>query len=69
MRKRIWVKQRHLIETPDALRRWDQFYQYLLQWAVCDAVTVSPSVIQEVQDESSNLCPSIQSAADPDSND
>lgn len=69
MKKRIWVKQRHLVETPDALRRWDQFYQYLLQWAVCDALHESPSVIQEVQDESSSLCSRIQSAADADPND
>lgn len=33
-RRRKWSIRHEWIETPDAQRRWDRAYQYLLQWSL-----------------------------------
>jgi hypothetical protein len=33
MKKRQWTVRRQTVECPDAQRRWDRSYQYLVQWS------------------------------------
>jgi len=72
MKQRQWKTTRQLVERPDAQRRWDQAYQYLLSWT--RGPTPSPTTelaqaTQEESDENSRLRPSLHPASDPDAND
>ena len=71
MKQRQWKTTRQLVAHPDAQRRIDQAYQYLLSW------TSGPKLSSEVQrvqapqeesDENSCLRPSFHPATDPDAN-
>ena len=72
---RNWKIHRHLIETPDALHRWDRAYQLLLRWgaaatehAGCTDSNASAHM-QEVRDEPRHLRPGLDAPASPDADD
>ena len=71
--KRHWQLRRQFQPTTDGARRWDQAYQYLLQWAPPTEPSAGPasSLTQqaEVTHEHRDLCPGVDRAADPRSND
>jgi hypothetical protein len=71
--KRQWQIRRQFQPTTDGARRWDQVYQHLLPWttpAEPSAVPASSLTRQtEVTHEHRNLCPGVDRAADPRSND
>ena len=67
--KRHWQIRQQFQPTADGAWRWDQVYQYLLQWTTPpDPSPVSaPSLTRqtEVTHEHSDLCPGVNRAADP----
>jgi hypothetical protein len=71
--KRHWQIRRQFQPTTDGARRWDQVYQYLLQWTTPtkpSAVPASSLTGQaEVTYEHRDLCPGVDRAADPRAND
>jgi hypothetical protein len=71
--KRHWQIRRQCQATTDGARRWDQVYQYLLQWTTPTEPSAMPasSLIgqAEVTYEPRDLCPGADRAADPSAND
>lgn len=66
-----WQLRRQFQTTADAQRRWDQAYQHLLRWTLernrQTAAVIPPPVSstpEETNDENSDLCTSIDRAAD-----
>jgi hypothetical protein len=70
---RHWQIRRQFQPTADGARRWDQVYQYLLQWTTPSEPSAAPSPSHipqmEVTYEHRDLCPGVDRTADPDSND
>lgn len=74
-----WRLRRTFQEHPDGQRRWDRAYQLLLQWAqapdtaaaepgVSRRLVLHPTVVHntlEVTHASSDVCPSLDSAPNP----
>ncbi len=64
-RQRQWEIRRQLSEQSDGTGRWDQSYQLLLTWMSKPAPPICSSAIalkeprQEVNNESSSLCTSV----------
>ncbi len=57
MKKRKFSIRRHMKETADAQRRWDQAYQCLVQWSSVSLREVPQGRIrQENSNESRDLC-------------
>jgi hypothetical protein len=53
-----WQIRRRVIARSDGERRWDEAYQFLLQWAMDDTgVCPVPSHQQEESDGSRPVCP------------
>ena len=73
--KRHWQIRRQFQPTADGARRWDQAYQYLLDWTVPHKphVDSAPAPFHQPQTEgmyeNSHLCPRIDRAADAGTND
>ena len=65
--KRHWQIRRQFQPTADGARRWDQAYQYLLDWTAPPAPLYKPQT--EDMYENSHLCPRIDRAADAGTND
>jgi hypothetical protein len=69
--KRHWQIRRQFQPTADAAQRWDQVYQYLIQWSQPTASTTSTSLptslhpSQEVTDDKCHLCPCLNRPASP----
>ncbi len=64
MKKRLWIVQRHLIETADAQQRWDHAYQYLVQWSAASLRGTSQETsCQERTNENRDVCTSLYAAA------
>ena len=69
--KRQWQIRRQFQPTADGARRWDQAYQYLLQWsqptqpiaAPHSSTSLSPPL--EVTHDKRNLCPRVHRPASP----
>ncbi len=69
MKQRQWKTTRHLVERPDAQRRWDQAYQCLMSWTAGPTpATVIEKAQQEESDENSRLRSRLDPASDPDAN-
>ncbi len=66
--KHQWRLRRELVETPDALRRWDRAYQCLLRWGsstppeLTSAATERFPNPQEGSNASCGLCESVDPA-------
>ncbi len=58
---RPWQIRRRVIARSDGERRWDDAYQFLLQWAMDDDTGMGPvpSHQQEESDGSSPVCPCV----------
>jgi len=67
--KRHWQIRRQLQPTADGARRWDQVYQYLLQWTTPPEPSAAPSPSHkpqmEVTHEHRDLCPGVDRTTDP----
>ena len=67
--KRHWQIRRQLQPTADGARRWDQVYQYLLQWPTPPEPSAAPSPSHkpqmEVTHEHRALCPGVDRTTDP----
>jgi hypothetical protein len=71
MKQRQWKTTRQLVERPDAQRRWDQAYQYLMQWSqgpLSSTTVKSVQVTQEESNEDSRVRSRLHPASDPDAN-
>jgi hypothetical protein len=70
--KRHWQIRRQFQPTADGARRWDQVYQYLLQWTTPPEPSATPSPFhtpqKEVTHEHGDLCPGVNRTADPGAN-
>lgn len=66
--KRHWQLRRQFQPTADGARRWDQVYQYLLQWTTPPASSAAPSPSHtpqmEVTHEHRDLWPGVDRTAD-----
>lgn len=76
MKQRQWKVSRSVIPHPQALARWDQVYQLLLECSVAlSTAHFTQAVHQHKYDEEVNfhedwgLCQGLELAADPNSND
>jgi hypothetical protein len=73
--KRHWQIQRQFQQTADGARRWDQAYQYLLEWTAPHELHVAsaPAPLHQPQTEdmyeNGHLCPRVDRAADAGTND
>jgi hypothetical protein len=67
--KRHWQIRRQFEPTADGARRWDQVYQYLLQWTTPNepSAVLLPTHRPQMEEtyEHSDLCPGVDRAADP----
>ena len=64
MKKRKFSIRRHMRETADAQRRWDQAYQCLIQWSSVSLREVPQGRIrQESSNESRDLCACVYTTA------
>ncbi len=64
MKKRKFSIQRHMKETADAQRRWDQAYQRLVHGSTAYLREVPQGYIrQESSDESSDVCACVYATA------
>ena len=64
MKKRKFSIRRHLKETADAQRRWDQAYQCLVQWSSVSLREFPHGPIrQESSSESRDLCACLDATA------
>lgn len=71
MKQRQWKITRQFVEHPDAQRRWDQAYQCFMSWTPGSTLSPKTEVAQRAQeesDENSCVCPSLDSAPEPDAN-
>ena len=71
MKQRQWKTTRHLVERPDAQRRFDQAYQCLMNWLPAPTSPIVAQVAQapqEESDEKSRLHPSLHSTSGTDAN-
>jgi hypothetical protein len=72
--KRHWQIRRQFQPAADGARRWDQAYQYLLDWTAPAALPVdsTPVPLHQPQTEdmyaNGHLCPRIDRAADAGTN-
>ena len=64
MKKRQWTVRRHIAQTAEAQRRWDQAYQYLVGWSAV-ALKQAPHgpIREQSSDESSHVCTCLYAAA------
>jgi hypothetical protein len=73
--KHHWQIRRQFQPTADGARRWDQAYQYLLDWTTLYALSVDsppgPRHRPQTEDmyENGHLCPCVDRAADAGTND
>ena len=64
MKKRKFSIRRHMKETADAQRRWDQAYQCLVQWSNVSLREVPHGPIrQESSHQSRDLCARVYATA------
>ena len=66
MKHRQWKTTRQFLERPDAQRRWDQAYQFLVQWTsapLSSPVPEGTQTNQEEFDEKSRVCSRLDPAA------
>jgi hypothetical protein len=71
MKQHQWKITRQFVERPEAQRRFDQAYQYLMSWTPGPApstVIQIAQATQEVSDENSCLCPSLHPTSDTNAN-
>ena len=72
--KRHWQIRRQFQPTGDGARRWDQAYQYLLDWTAPHEfhVTAAPAPLHKPQTEdmyeNGHLCPRVDREADAGTN-
>lgn len=69
---RQWKTKRHLVQRPDAQRRWDQAYQCLMNWTLCptpSTLTEHAQAPQEESDEKSRVRARIHPATGTPAND
>ncbi len=66
MKKRKFSMRRHMMQTADAQRRWDQAYQCLVRWSAATLREAIPAGIrQEKRHESRDVCARLYAAASP----
>ena len=64
MKKRKFSIRRHMKETADAQRRWDQAYRCLVQWSSMPLREVPlGSIRQESSNESRDVCACVYTTA------
>jgi len=71
MKHRQWKTTRQFLERPDAQRRWDRAYQYLVQWTADPMSSPVPERVQIDQEEfneNSRLCSRLDPTPGPDAN-
>lgn len=64
--KRQWQVRRATVATTTGQQRWDQAYQFLLQWATAqagEAAGAAPPTREEAADARSDLRPRLDDAA------
>ncbi len=60
-----WHIHRRMTPLPDGQRRWDQAYQWLLEWSRCPAAP-PPNPEQEAQDDANcRVCAGIDPEPSP----
>ena len=64
--KSTWKVQRTVAPRDDGQRRWDDAYQFLLQWATLSSAEMcSAATQQEEGNERGSLCTGLQPAPTP----